>query len=285
MRKRRFLSIALTLLAGMFSVQAYSQLDTLNSLLYFKVQVETDEGYELRGVLNKVTDSSIVLVTSYGEVKILGSRLKSIEVDEYDGEFRFVNPHSTRYFFGPAATQLKQGEGYYQNLLLVGNFVNVGVTDHISIGGGFEFISLVNGEPIGFLTPKIGTAISEKFSVSAGALIVGAYDFFSGGLPYVALTYGTDESNVTLGGGVWTDFDEFYTDQPTILLSGTHRLTNSLAVLSENYFVVEGSGFYYFGIQGIRVLSEKNAFDIGIVFLDEFTDGIPLPYVGYARRF
>lgn len=279
------LSLMLLLAAIGWSQQLHAQNDSLEHYIGAKIEVETDEGYEIRGVLDQILDSSIVLVTNYGEVKILKSRIEDIDIDDYVGEYRFPNPHMTRYFFGPSATQLKQGEGYYQNLLIVGNFVNVGITDHISIGGGFEFISLVNGSPIGFLTPKIGTEISEHWSVSTGAFIVGGFDLFAGALPYAVTTYTHGESSITAGVGLWTDFDEFYTDEPAILISGTHRITNSLALLSENYIIVDSFRPYFFGIQGIRILSEKNAFDIGIVFFDEFTDGIPLPYVGYARRF
>lgn len=285
MKMHRLFSIVFTLLALSWTHNAVAQNDSIANYVGSQIEVETDQGYEIRGLLQEASDSSIVLITDYGEVKIARSKIVEFRVDDYTGEFRFPNPHTTRYFFGPSATQLKRGEGYYQNLLVSGNFVNVGITNHFSMGAGFEFISLVNGTPIGFLTPKFGVPISEHWSISTGALIVGGFDLFSGALPYAVSTYTYEEASVTFGAGIWTDFDEFYTETPAFLISGTQRVTNSVALLTENYIIAGEGETLYFGIHGIRILSEKNAFDIGILVLDEVTDGIPLPFVGYARRF
>lgn len=70
------------------------------------------------------------------------------------------------------------------------------------------------------------------------------------------------------------------------MVSGTHRISNGLAILSENYRIpLEEGESFYLGIHGVRFLSEKNAFDIGLIVIPEATGSIPLPYVGYARAF
>lgn len=286
MKMQTYIQLLFVGLASLLSLTCYGQIDTLQSMVGSKVTIETDEGYEIRGTLQSISDSSILLSTTFGSVTVREDQLKKVILDTYTGDYRFENPHTTRYFFGPSATQLRRGEGYYQNVLLVGNFVNVGITNHVSIGGGFEFLSLVTGNPIGFFTPKIGTQLSDKWGVGAGVLMIGAYDFFSAALPYGVVTYGTTESNVSLGVGVYSDFDEFFSESPVFLLSGTQRISNSLALLSENYFLYNASDeSLYFGIHGIRVLSEKNAFDFGLFFIDELNDFVPLPFVGYARKF
>lgn len=71
------------------------------------------------------------------------------------------------------------------------------------------------------------------------------------------------------------------------MISGTHRLGNSLALLSENYVIPNSSGnTSFFGIHGIRILSPKNSFDIGAIIIPNIAADIPaLPFVGYARSF
>ena len=42
----------------------------------------------------------------------------------------------------------------------------------------------------------------------------------------------------------------------------------------------------YVGVQGIRILSKKNSFDIGGMVIPEIFNEIPvIPYVGYVRIF
>ena len=84
--------------------------------------------------------------------------------------------------------------------MLTTNFINYGVTDHFSIGGGFEFISLVLGLPIVFITPKFGTKIADDLYLSSGAFLIFSSDIIAG-IPFVTGTYGGKESNISLGIG------------------------------------------------------------------------------------
>lgn len=138
-----------------------------------RVVVTMEDGSEFRGTVVLQTDSTLTLATVNGELQLLRSRIDEVKIDDYVGEFRFPNPHATRYFFSPSAIPLRSGEGYYQNLELVGNFANVGVTDFFSIGGGFEFLSTVAGYPIFFLTPKLGWQVADKWHVGSGVFMGG----------------------------------------------------------------------------------------------------------------
>jgi len=105
-------------------------------------------------------------------------------------------------------------------------------------------------------------------------------------LAYSALTFGEAESNFTCGLGYGLTDGEF-SDYPVIMLAGTHRISNYIALLSENYiFPNDENNTFFLGVQGIRILSRDNAFDIGVIISSEFGDGLPaLPYGGYARAF
>jgi hypothetical protein len=251
-----------------------------------KVIITMSNGDEFRGVIVKQDAKIIILKMVNGEIKLIVSNVKSIENDEYTGAFSFDNPHDTRYFFGASGIPIDEGEGYYQNIYVLFNFVNYGVSKHFSIGGGFEFMSTVMGEPVWFLTPKFGFKLKENVHLGTGLLIGGLSNEGSFTLAYSSLTLGSTESNFTFGLGYGIADGEF-TEYPVIMIAGTHRLSNHIALISENYIIPHGGNDNTaFGIQGIRILARDNAFDIGAIISPLSDSSLPaLPYVGYSRSF
>ncbi|MEQ9310372.1 MAG: hypothetical protein RLN90_13035 [Balneolaceae bacterium] len=246
------------------------------------VIITMQNGDEFKGLIISQNNDRIILKTINGEISLIAANVKSIEEYTYSGKFDFENPHDTRYFFGPSAIPIKKGKRYYQNVLVTTNFFNYGITEKISVGGGFEFISTIQGEPIWFLTPKVGYQLSETVYVGGGFIMAGASSEGTATLGYGVFTLGKSESNLSLSVG-YGIADGEVTESPVIVVSGTHRTSNSITLLSENYFLPEAN---YFGIHGIRILSNKNAFDIGAIVIPEIIEYVPaLPYVGYVRVF
>ena len=240
------------------------------------VIVKMNNGDEYKGQILNKNNKTILLKTVNGELNLIASNVRSIEIYDYDGKFEFPNSHDTRYFFGPSGIPIKKEKGYYQNVLVVANFVNYGIANNISIGGGLEFFStVVRGEPIWFLTPKVGFDISENVHAGGGFIMIGGTYGGPITLGYGVFTLGHAETNLSVGAGYGFD-----SDYPAIMIAGTHRISNSIAFLTENYWVETSS----FGIHGIRILSKTNSFDIGMVIIPgEY--GTKLPYVGYAKAF
>ena len=251
-----------------------------------KVIVKMKNGDEFKGVIIKQDQITITLKTLNGDLNLLAVNVISIEIDTYSGKFRFANSHDTRYFFGPTGIPIKQKKGYYQNVLVTTNFINYGISKNISIGGGFEFVSTVLREPIWFLTPKVGFDLSKNVHVAGGVIMAGFASAGTASLGYGVFTLGTSESNLSVGVGYGFISGEF-SKSPVVMISGTRRLGNNIAFLSENYIIPNSFGNpSYFGIQGIRILSPKNSFDIGVLVSPIISDFIPaLPFVGYARSF
>lgn len=246
------------------------------------VIVTMNNGETFKGQIISRDDDRIVLRTVNGEISLIAANVRSVKNYTYTGRFNFENPHDTRYFFSPSAIPVKKKKLYYQNVQVTGNFFNYGISDNISVGGGFEFISTLSGEPIWFLTPKVGFQLSEKVYAGGGLISAGFAGEGSATLGYGVLTYGVSESNVSLAAGFGIADGEF-SESPTVVISGTHRVSNSIALLTENYVIPEGG---YFGIHGIRILSSKNAFDLGAIVIPEIAEEVPaLPYVGYVRVF
>jgi hypothetical protein len=86
-----------------------------------------NNGDEFRGKILSRDQNTIVLETTNGTLNLISSNVKSINSDSYKGKFSFPNSNETRYFFGPSAIPIKQGKGYYQNVLLTSNFINIGL--------------------------------------------------------------------------------------------------------------------------------------------------------------
>jgi hypothetical protein len=260
------LVLTFVLLAGLASGQV--KIDSLKS--GDQVVVKMQSGDEFNGAFVRTEGDKLVILTTNGEFSLVLASVRSITFSEYSGKYSFANPSDTRYFFGPSGIPLDQGKGYYQNVLLTLNFVNYGLTKNFSIGGGFEFIStLVVGEPVWFLTPKLGFKLGEKSHVGTGVFMMG-FVGETANIGYSVYTYGTSDSNVSAGLGF--AFANGGASAPVVVLSGMQRIGRSLMLLSENY-VTDG----YLGIQGFRIISRKTSFDIGS-FISGY--GGAFPYAG-----
>jgi hypothetical protein len=131
----------------------------------------------------------------------------------------------------------------------------------------------------------VGIKVSEKSHIGGGFIMAGFAGEGTASLGYGVYTFGNSESNLTVGAGYGLISGEL-SELPTIMLSGTHRLSNNFAFLSENYFIPFDETTTYFGIHGIRFLSPKNSFDFGFIVIPEISEFIPaLPFVGYTRSF
>lgn len=265
-------------------VYSQSNIDSLTKMK--KVTIKMKNGDEYKGVFIQKTENTIILRTPNGDLHLIASNVSSITEDNYKGRFRFENSHDTRYFFGPSGKSIKRNKGYYQNLMLTSNFINYGVSDNISIGGGFEFISSILGYPVWFITPKVSFELSEDVNLAGGIFMAGFASEGTATLGYGVLTIGDSESNISFGTGYGFVSGEM-SKRPTFMLSGTHRLNNSLALLSENYFISNYEGDYnLISVQGFRILSPKSSFDIGaFVIPNAGMTVFPIPFVGYARTF
>lgn len=277
--------MALIGLLVFFAANVFAQTGTDPEPQMPKVVITMNNGEEYTGEILEQDEEIIVLRTANGVIELIASNVRSVKEQDYQGKFTYANPHDTRYFFGPSAIPIKKGKGYYQNVAITFNFVNYGITKNISIGGGLEFISTILGQPIWFLTPKAGFQLSEKFHIGGGVILAGFADEGSAALTYGVTTFGSSESNLSLGVGYGL-MDREFSDYPAVMVGGMHRLSRSIALLTENYLIPNEDSLMYFGIQGIRILSRKNAFDVGVIVSPEFSDEIPvLPYVGYVRIF
>ncbi len=256
--------------------------------------IELKEGSEIYVRIVEVRQDELLLESNtLGELTLKVYYIKKIESNNFSldkkGHFWFPNPNATRYFFAPSAINLEKGEGYYQNVYVILNMVNYGITDWLSIGGGFEFISTFSsltgeGSPIAFITPKVGFPVGEKVHLGAGFL-GGFFVEETAGMFYGLGTYGSHDKNLSLGLG-WGFVGGEFQENPFITVSGMLRTGRKFSLVTENWFVpVDG----YYGIisYGGRFFGPKMSVDVGFLNNLDIIEFLPIgiPYVDFVLKF
>jgi hypothetical protein len=253
-------------------------------------RIELNDGTVFIGsVIDVVEDRICISNQTFPRLEILNSGvLNIIELDDKnysEGKFWFQNPNSTRYVFAPSGYNLKEGEGYYQTIWGLFHFVNVGVSDNFSIGGGVEILSLSAGDPIIFLTPKFGVKAAEKINIGAGVLYLRLpSDLPNLGIMYGVTTFGGLDNNLTLGLG-WGFIDGSFSSNPVITISGMRRVGTKVSLTTENW-IITGSSEILFSY-GIRFFGENLSIDVSFINTpDVFRDNIlGFPMLGFVWKF
>ncbi len=267
---------------------AYSVKDSL-------YKIEMQNGFTYIGNILSYNDEEVIIVNKYiGELRLEKKLIKSItEIpQEYSNqsEYWFPNPNSTRNLLSPTGYGLKSGEAYYQNIYVFFNLLFFGITDYFSLGVGTEFITLSSGNPMIFLNPKLSFEISENVNVGLSSLLIyghlGRGNIYSG-VHSAVITYGNKDDNITLGGGVFTLQQE--DPSGVITLSGMLRISKSLALVSENWYVPDSNvDFEYSSIlsYAIRLMGENFSFDLGFINNPSLAEHMILgiPYIDFIYK-
>ena len=296
---KNIITTTIIILSVLFSTTLFAQTNSYEKDQ--RVIVTMNNGAVYEGTVSNETDTELSLNTENANISLQKSELKKVELVNYEGDFLFRNSHGTRYFYSPTAIPLKKGEGYYQNMMLLANTANVGITDNISVGGGFEFISLIAGSPIFTVNTKFGIKVSDKLHLGAGVRTIGVQgEFFT--TPYAVATLGTAETNVSIASGANINFIEGtnFSLGPTVI-SASHRVSNRISLMTENWIWGIDNKFagevfdtkaIHLGMHGARIHTRKSTFDFGVMTTNLLKDSplgvnyiVPIPYVGYSYAF
>lgn len=288
-RRVSVVSLLLVLAFGLFAPPLWAQDESAGPV----VRVETTSGKVLIGRLVSETESEIVIeARGLGRVTIQRSNVASlteVEADRIrDGAYWFENPQSTRHFFAPNALGLPKGRGYYQNTWILLNNVNVGVTDHFSMGAGIVPIFLFGADAVPiWVLPKVSVSVpNTKLHLAAGAVAGGVLgeDGESVGILYGASTVGTRDDNATIGVG-YGYADGGLSDTPAITISGMTRIGRTTYLISENY-VFPGSEASGIVSLGVRWAPENFAVDFALIRPVTDADGlVGIPWLGVTIPF
>ena len=161
-------------------------------------------------------------------------------------------------------------------------FVQVGVTDRISIGAGTPLIFGEGSAHPFWITPKV-----QVYSGTSGQASVGVMHFLNVGdgnlgIAYVVATKGSLDSAVT--GGVGYAYDRTYDNKngsPVAMIGGEHRISRGVKVMTENY-VLNGAGIV---TGGVRWMGERFSADFAMVVPIDGDSAIAFPLVNVVYSF
>lgn len=260
-----------------------------------KYRIETIDGNEYVG---QVVDQNAVQVKIkteiLGEISIPRDKIKTISevgtIVKKDGTYWFENPQATRYFWAPNGYNLKDGEGYYQNVWILFNQAVYGISNYFSGGIGTIPLFLFAGTPTpAWITLKFSVPVVEnKFNLGAGALmgtVIGESD--SGfGVLYGIGTIGTRDENLNIGLG-WGYSGGKIASTPTINISGMIRTGPRGYLISENYFIGTSDSFSVLMSIGGRRIIKRMGLDFGAFIplgtgIDTF---VAVPWLGFTIPF
>jgi len=247
-----------------------------------KVEIETIEGTKLIGTIQSIEKVNILLETeSMGTVTLEKTKVKKLKVlskeNFVNGQYWFDPPNRTRYFVGPTAFGLKQGEGFYQNIQLFYNGLGYGFTDNFSISAGGNF--LIPDARFLLLNPQLSIPVSEIIHAGVGTTaVLLPNDEFSAFL-YGVLTIGTPKANFSVNVGYGYTDDDF-ADVPFLSVSGQVRFAKNFAFVTENFLIPSsGTDDIYLATYGLRFMGSNANIDFGMLVVpglgDFFTLGIP----------
>lgn len=258
------------------------------------VSVSLKDGSTLVGRIVQEDDAQITVVTAGGlRVALDRSTVASIQRVPLPGRLR-LDPNYSRLMFAPTGRPLEKGDGYFSDHDIFFPGFAYGLTDHFSLAGGVSIVpGLGLSEQVFYVAPRLGWEASDRLAFSTGALYATAGEEGSAAIVFGVATVGSPARSFTVGLGLAgaTDRGDHgweFRDAPIVMVGGNVRLSNSLALVSENWLFL-GSGFRLaqqpFGA-ALRFYGDRLSADVGLIFVGEVLDeGFPIPWLSISYHF
>ena len=201
-------------------------------------------GRRAYGRVEQVDGARITFRTTSGE---------AMEVDEQDvvsvtaatsrgaqGEPRSADPGGTHLFMASTGRALRQGEGYVGAYALVLPYVQVGLTDRISVGAGTPLYTGGVRHPF-WVTPKVQVFNGTRTQAAVGAMHFLNIGDVNVGIAYGVVTHGSEDSAVSAGVGVaYYSSDDEHGRAGIVMVGGEHRVSRRVKFVTENYLLPFG---------------------------------------------
>lgn len=291
---RWFMAASMVVLAAQAAAEQAAPPETgVQAAAPVLVELRLKDGSVIYGVVQTETADRVVVKTIAGViVEVERTQIATLQPARGQivaGQFRPADSNATRLLFSPTGRSLKKGQGYvgvYEFLL---PFVQMGITDRLSIGLGTPLIFFgdESSRPVWF-TPKYQFYKGPKISAAVGVMhfVIFGEDARVG-LAYAVATTGTDDNALTAGAG-WA-YARYHEDQyndsscvgatpataaacavperttktsgsPIAMVGGEHRVSRRVKVVTENYLFKRGG----IASVGVRFLGERLSADLGV---------------------
>jgi hypothetical protein len=216
------------------------------------------------------------------------------------GEFWREDQNHSRLFFAPTGRPLHTGQAY-AGVFLVLPFVGYGVTDDLTIAGGFNPFGGELASMDFWVAPKYQLLGGPERQISAGAfyLHLPGDPFFDEpfnpdpyhsaeptglrlGIGYGVATFGTIDRAVHVGAGVAQRFGSRSSTHALAMLGGEYRMSRRAKLISENWFITPEHPIIALGV---RSVGDRWTWDYGLMAL-LFEEGAPyIPIISFSYAF
>jgi hypothetical protein len=242
------------------------------------------DGSRMFGTIERETDQEVVFRTHAGaavtarRAEIVSLRLVKGRIE--NGEFVRADSHRSRLFFAPTARSLERGQVSVGVFEFLAPFVQVGVTDRFSIGGGTPLFFGFDEEFRPFwITPKFQVYDGERSQFAVGVLQMFNLSGDGGGIAYGVGTFGTSDNALTAGLGLAYSGDD---TGGVLMVGGERRVRRNLKLITENYIWQGGDGIVS---GGVRFLGERLSADLALAVPVGVGDFIAFPVVNFVYVF
>jgi hypothetical protein len=271
-----------------YQVHAQEQPQKIN------VEIEKTDATILRGKIITIKNDSAVFRADDGRIERIAMR--DIRNIDYIDTLRskksrwFESPNTLRYLLTTTGFPLKKNQVIIANTYILIHSVHYGLSDKISIGAGGDLFT----RSVGFVNAKVNILNKPKHRFSAGATyyrlpsdFIETYageDVRNIGMVTGSSTWGNTNSHFTIGVGYMYIAKGFL--PPILTLGGTTRITNNLALVTENwfFFVGEKTGIPVIVSLGVRYLSKRSSIDLAFYSDNKSIGKGAVPYLAYSIR-
>lgn len=250
------------------------------------VSVEISRKYNYTGLVQEVSDSTFILNADIGRLELGIQLITDLRVldkrsSQSDRRGWFENKHRDGLFINSTARMEEGLGGSYKNVWVLWSNLQFHPVDFLSFSAGFVNIPEVTFGESNFysLGLKAGFDLKDTYHFSFNATRFNAFDE-SLDLLYPSFTYSKGDTDFTLGAG-FSRRDNI--DGAAFIMLGLQaRVTERLALVSENILINEGELIISFGP---RFLGRYVATDLGFIMVPEAGTAGILPLVSFSVDF
>lgn len=249
------------------------------------VEITLTNNSELYGYILSVQEQDIELQTPAG-IRFVGiSQIRSVqEVDNTNIAYSWIpDANQTRLFFTPSAKPMQKGTGYYQNIYVFFSTASYAVSNNVSISGGISLLpGLSINQQLYFISGRTGAAVGDHHYISGGigtAAVPGTGEqlFVGFGNYTYDLLRGSLTTGIT-GISIMEDIGNY-----AILLGGDYRVSEKMAIVSENYIFPDDEAILS---GGLRFIGESMTIDLAFFRPGLAKNiGFGVPYVDFVFNF
>lgn len=249
------------------------------------------DGSRLYGRVTALDSDRIIFRTVTGvEITITRADIASLVITAgrvVGGEFWPRDDNTTRLFFAPTGRSLPKGQGYVGVFEFLMPFVQVGLTDRISVGAGTPLIFGIEGGRPFWVTPKVQLLDRRHTKLAAGLLhFLNSGTDGDFGIAYGVATIGNGDSAATFGVGYAyaRDAGDDHGDGRAVvaMVGGERRVSRRVKFMTENYVWEGGGGLLS---AGVRFLGERLSADLGLVVPLNAEEFVAFPVVNFVWVF